>query len=396
MKRIILLIAVILLAASCNDEPKIKVKHGDKLVFTTEDTFLRDGDLVGVSMDSPLSYTNVKMTCSSGALTPTNDLYWPVDMPDSAVNFMAYYPYSAEYNNGGYVLFTASPDQSADEAFRASSLMVALAKASHTQPAVEFNFEQKMSKLVFYLRNDSGSPVKDVYLTAYPTVQFNMDKVNLRVTGEKVDIHAHLSATSADGVQAYEIIMAPQNSTLSLTIRTDAAEYTALMSTKTAFASGKQYSNVRLTVLEEGRNRPFNFAIKEADWAQTPDFDYLEPITGGAAFQDITDPGLYRLNNGIATQLRAYVPNFDQYSVVAASQKYGWRIMDLANAEMFQILSNGSFSQEGNSLSIQVSSFGLEWDEANYSSTAEVVKVENGLVWLEDQNKEYGYIIMSE
>lgn len=395
MKKYLLLIAVILLAGACDHEPDSKVKHGEQLVFKTEDTILRNGDMVGVSMDSPLSYVNVKMTYSGGNLTPTNKVYWPVDMPDSAVSFLAYYPYTAEYNDGGAVVFAAAPDQTTDDAFRASALMVAVAQAAHTDPAVNFTFSQKMSKLVLYIRNDSGKPVTDVSFTAFPSVLFNMDKRSFRVTGEKVDIHAHLTATSADGVQAYEAIIAPQTiAGLTLTVKTD-TEYTAMAVTSITFASGKQYSNARLLVLEAGQTRPVNFTVNEAAWVQTPDFVYLDPLSG-AELTNITDPGLYSISNGVAVPLRSFVPGSDQYSLFTGKSLSGWRMMNPAAGELFEISSPMTYSIEGNSSTINVRSFGLSGFEADFSSSASTIKAENGLVWLLDENKGYGYIIMSE
>lgn len=397
MKKFIPLIAVVLLAAACKDEPANEVKHGDQLVFKTEDTIFRDGDLIGVSMDSPLSFVNVKMSYSAGALAPAGKLYWPVDMPDSAVTFLAYYPYSAEYNDGGNVVFTASPDQTTDDAFRASALRVSLTKASVTQPAVQFAFSPEMAKVVFYVKNDSGSPLKDVFFTAYPSVQFNMDKATFRVCGEKVDIHAHLSATSAEGVQAYEAIIAPQNATLSLTLKTDAGEYSAIMDTKTSFQGGKQYSNARLAVLEAGKaNRPVNFKIEEAAWKEAPDFVYQEPLAGGAELGELTDMGIYRIVNGVAVPLRTYEVGYDQYSLLQGNQKAGWRLQNPAAGEMFELSSPMTYSVEGNSVEINIRSFGIEGFESSFSSTASVVKFADGQAWLLDENKEYGYIIASE
>ena len=400
MKKYIPLIAAVLLAGACEHEPESQVKHGDQIVFTTEDTVLRDGDLVGVCMDSPLSYVNVKMTYSSGHLTPANKAYWPADMPetarDSAVTFLAYAPYAAEFNDGGTVVFAASPDQTKDDAFRSSALWVSVAKAAPSDPAVNFTFSQKMSKLVLYIRNESGKEIKDVYFTAYPSVQFNMDKVSFRVYGEKAEIHAHLTATSADGVQAYEAVIAPQTiSGLTLTVKTESASYTAMASTSLVFASGKQYSNARLLVLEADSTRPLSFTADVADWTQTPDFVFLDPLSG-ADLATLTDPGLYAVSNGVATPIYTYIPGSDQYSFFTVKSNSGWRVMNPAAGQMFELSSSMKYSVEGNSSTVNIKSFGLQGFEADYSSSANTVKAENGLVWLLDENKGYGYIIMSE
>lgn len=396
MKNIIPFVALAILVLSCKRETDVKVKHGEQLSFTTESSILRDGDLVGVSMDSPLSYINVKMTYGSGYLAPGNKLYWPVNMPDSAVTFLAYHPYSASYNEGGVVVFSAEPDQRSDEAFRASRLLVAQTKASVSEPSVKFDFEHKMSKLIFYVRNDSGSKLEDVYLTAYPSLQFNMDKVDFRVCGEKVDIHAHNTATSSDGVDAYEAIIAPQKTTLTLTLKTASAEYTAMVDTKVEFKSGKQYSNYRLATLDPNKaSRPISFTLVEADWKELPDYSYLEPISGGT-LEEFTDLGVYRMQNGSAVPIRTYAAGSDQYSLISGTTSAGWRLMNPALGEMFEFTTPMTYNQEGNSYTINIRSFGLSGFEADYSSTASTIKTENGLVWAVDENKDYGYIIATE
>ncbi|MBR0109512.1 MAG: fimbrillin family protein [Bacteroidales bacterium] len=396
MKNIIPFVALAILVLSCKRETDVRVKHGEHLSFTTESSILRDEDLVGVSMDSPLSYINVKMTYGSGNLTPGNKLYWPANMPDSAVTFLAYHPYSASYNEGGVVVFSAEPDQRSDEAFRASRLLVAQTKASVNEPSVKFDFEHKMSKLIFYVRNDSGSKLEDVYLTAYPSLQFNMDKVDFRVCGEKVDIHAHNTATSSDGVDAYEAIIAPQKTTLTLTLKTASAEYTAMVDTKVEFKSGKQYSNYRLATLDPNKaSRPISFTLVEADWKELPDYSYLEPISGGT-LEEFTDLGVYRMQNGSAVPIRTYAAGSDQYSLISGTTSAGWRLMNPALGEMFEFTTPMTYNQEGNSYTINIRSFGLSGFEADYSSTASTIKTENGLVWAVDENKDYGYIIATE
>lgn len=396
MKNIIPFVALAILVLSCKRETDVKVKHGEQLSFTTESSILRDEDLVGVSMDSPLSYINVKMTYGSGNLTPGNKLYWPANMPDSAVTFLAYHPYSASYNEGGVVVFSAEPDQRSDEAFRASRLLVAQTKASVNEPSVKFDFEHKMSKLIFYVRNDSGSKLEDVYLTAYPSLQFNMDKVDFRVCGEKVDIHAHNTATSSDGVDAYEAIIAPQKTTLTLTLKTASAEYTAMVDTKVEFKSGKQYSNYRLATLDPNKaSRPISFTLVEADWKELPDYSYLEPISGGT-LEEFTDLGVYRMQNGSAVPIRTYAAGSDQYSLISGTTSAGWRLMNPVLGEMFEFTTPMTYNQEGNSYTINIRSFGLSGFEADYSSTASTIKTENGLVWAVDENKDYGYIIATE
>lgn len=393
MKKILPLIALIWLAAGCRNEPETKVKHGDQLIFTTENTLLSNGDVLGVNMDSPLGYRNVKMTLSGGSLTPVNPLYWPVDMPDSAVTFYAYYPYSSSYDAGGNVTFAAAPDQREDAAFRSSNLMLCSTKASVTDPSVVFNLEPKMSKIVLYIRNDTGSAIKSVSMTAYPSVQFQLGKTNVRLNGSKVEMTAHLSATSADGVEAYELVIAPQNTQVTFAIKTDAAQYQAVLGSDGKFESGMQYSNARLLVLEAGMTKPVSFSFNAGEWAAAPDFVYREPISGGAEFSELTEPGVYGISGASASPLRVYSAGSDQTARSVAGDSRKWRLMNPAEGVLLSIVLTGSSLSEGTSYPIKVVSFGIEGVESDFSSSATVVKVSDGFVWLMDDVKEYGYII---
>ena len=394
MKRIAIIIAFILALAGCLSEPGARVKHGDQLKFTTESSgLLAQGDLIGVTMDSPLSYRNVRMTFGGETLTPINPLYWPVDMPDSAVRFLAYYPYSQAFNDGGTVVFAANPDQRTDADFKSSGLLASQTKASVSDPSVRFCFEPMMSKLILYLRSESAGEIKDVTFSAYPSVQFNMNSNTVRVSGQKSDLHAHLTASNQDGVFAYETIIAPQNTTLSITVSTVTGDYSVVLNTMSQFASGKQYSNSRLIVLEAGHSAPYSFSVRESSWTPLPDFAYQAPISGGAELSEFSDPGIYKLEKGVAKPVRTFVGGLDQTSVVSRGGSFiGWRLQNPSTGEMFALSATAAL-QEGNSFEIGVRSFGLKDFESDFSSKGTVVKVENDMVWIVDENEKYGYIV---
>ena len=394
MKRSVTTIAVILVLTGCLSEPGAGNKHGDRLKFTAESSaYLEQGDLVGVTMDSPLSYRNVRMSFGGGTLTPVNQLYWPVDMPDSAVRFLAYYPYSQTFNDGGTVVFTANPDQRTDADFKASGLLVSQTLASVSDPSVSFSFEPAMSKLVLYLRSESAGQIEDVVFSAYPSVQFNMNTNAVRVYGQKADLHAHLTASDQDGVFAYEAIIAPQNTTLSITVTTSTGDYSAVLNTLSQFASGRQYSNARLIVLEAGHSAPYSFAVKESGWTPLPDFAYQAPISGGAELSEFSDPGVYKIEKDLAKPIRSFVGGLDQTSIVSRAGSFtGWRLQNPSTGELFAISTSGAL-KEGNSFEISVRGLGLKDFESEFTSKGTVVKAEGDMVWIVDENEKYGYII---
>lgn len=395
MKRITPLIAVILALAGCQHEPDSRNTHGEKLNLTVKESgYIVSGDLIGVSMDSPLSYRNVKTTLADGKLTPLNPLYWPKDMPDSAVSFRAYYPYNETFNEGGKVVFTANPDQRADEDFKTSGLLAGETKASVSDPSIEFDLKPLMTKLVLYIRNDSGSEITDLTFTAYPSVYFNMDNNTVRLYGQKVDFHAHLSATSDDGVSAYEVIFAPQNTSISVTVNTAGGDYSAVLNAVNHFMSGKQYSNSRLLVLEAGHSSPYSFSVEEHDWTAEPEFIYKDPLGGGAELSEFTDPGVYKIAKDVAIPLRAFVGGADQTAVISRNSAFSqWRLLNPSTGEFFALSTSSAQINENDTFDISVLSYGINNIESNFTSKATVVKTDGDIVWLIDENEKYGYII---
>ena len=395
MKRITSLIAAVLVLASCQQEPNGRTTRGEKLNLTAEESdHIASGDLIGVNMDYPLSYRNVRTSYSGGKLTPVNPLYWPKAMPDSAVAFRAYFPYDERFNEGGKVVFSVYPDQRNDKDFRASGLFVSETRASVSDPAVVFRFEPKMTKLVLYVRNDTGSEITDVFFSAYPSVTFNMDRNTVKVSGDKAELHAHLSATSKDGVSAYEVIFAPQNTLLSITLSTAGGDYSAVLGSVGQFAEGRQYSNSRLLVLESGHSTPYPFTVSEQDWATSPDFKYKEPLAGGAELAEFTDPGIYKIAKGVATPIKAFVGGLDQTAIVSRNSALSeWRLQNPSTGELLRISTSAAAFTEETSADLSVRSYGIAGLESEFTSKATVVKADGEMVWLVDENEKYGYII---
>ena len=125
--------SVLLLAAAtgCNTEISVGTKNGPELAFTT-DTGFQDGDQAGIFIDRPMLYRNVKATYNAGKLQTDSKLYWLKEIPqDTTLTFRACSPYSTAFNVAGVAPFSVAVDQSADEDFAASDLMLAMYVASH-------------------------------------------------------------------------------------------------------------------------------------------------------------------------------------------------------------------------------------------------------------------------
>jgi len=102
------------------------------------------------------------------------------------------------------------------------------------------------------------------------------------------------------------------------------------------------------------------------------------------------------MDGGLALPIYSYEIGSDQYSQISGKSKLGWRVQCLEDAKMFEISLGTSKPSQDNSYSASVRSFGLEDFESDFTTKVNVVKISDGLIWLLDENKDYGYIITAE
>lgn len=150
-------LATLLLTACQNDEETMQTDTRVALQVTSGiqtrafDNQWEKNDAIGIfgftQGDAPTqAYSNVKYVTAggNGRFTPDGTtIYLPVD--DSYLDFVAYYPHTTDLENGIYTVDVENQsDQSTIDLMAAGTQTV-----NRTDPTVTFNFEHKLSKIVF-------------------------------------------------------------------------------------------------------------------------------------------------------------------------------------------------------------------------------------------------------
>lgn len=150
-------LAALLLTACQNDEETMQTDTRVALQVTSGiqtrafDNQWEKNDAIGIfgftQGDAPTqAYSNVKYVTAggNGRFTPDgNTIYLPTD--GSSLDFVAYYPHTTDLENGIYTVDVEDQsDQSTIDLMAAGTQTV-----DRTDPTVTFNFEHKLSKIVF-------------------------------------------------------------------------------------------------------------------------------------------------------------------------------------------------------------------------------------------------------
>ena len=379
-----------LIAAGCNTEISLGEKKGPELVFTTDSEF-KDGEQVGIFIEKPMLFRNIKATYNAGKLQTDSKFYWPKDMPaDSAITLRSASPYSTDFNPAGVVPFSVQPDQSGDGDFRASDLRLAKLTATPADKEIKFDFEHSLSKICIYLQSESK--IEEVTLSGLkPSVFLNFESELFRPAGDALEIKGHLSASNEDGVCAYEFIVIPQTATLSLKIKTADAECSAVTVSAIELGKGLQYTNERLISINSSRRSPYQLNLLEGEWVE-PEFIFEEPLPDGIELTDATLPGLYTYEQGMVTEYLVCSSSKFQTAVSSASKTTGFKVMNPSEGQALILsISSGSIS-EGNKYSATIQICTPE-GVSEISSTVTVEKKIGKTAWLSDENTGLAFVI---
>ena len=381
---------LVLIAAGCNTEISLGEKKGPELVFTTDSEF-KDGEQVGIFIEKPMLFRNIKATYNAGKLQTDSKFYWPKDMPaDSAITLRSASPYSTDFNPAGAVPFSVQPDQSGDGDFRASDLRLAKITATPADKEIKFDFEHSLSKICIYLQSESK--IEEVTLSGLkPSVFLNFESELFRPAGDALEIKGHLSASNEDGVCAYEFVVIPQTATLSLKIKTADAECSAVTVSAIELGRGLQYTNERLISISSSRRSPYQLNLLEGEWVE-PEFIFEEPLPDGIELTDATLPGIYTCSQGIATEFIVGGTDQWQTAVCSASSALSFKMMNpSAGKACILTLSSESISE------------GMQYDFTllicegegviTISSKLKVVKKVGKTAWLLDEINSLGFVI---
>lgn len=388
-KRIIpLFIMAGMLLASCEMNPSLKDEQkGDEITFSSDIALKADA---GIFIDSPISFKNLKASAEGTKLSTEAKVYWPKEEElalDEKVKFIAYSPYSQENDKVAIGVFTAEPDQSKDENFAKADLLVARSDVSHSEGAVNFEFEHKLARIIFYVLEEQESQ-KSV-LNLHTAVTLNFNNAEVLASGDKADLKPHLSATFEDGVKAYEVLVSPQKTVIKLEI--NSGNETQNFSSQTIeLQGGKSY--VCKKVIRPGK-ATFTCSYVEKDWLEAPEASYVIPDDNATLFTDKTEVGIYKLKGESAEDVFLFDTQNSQFITSGSSTKAFYKVLDLPKGLYFSLeLSSASLSA-GKSLTATLETWGLNGVCADGSINLSVAKVQDGLYYLTDEANSYAYII---
>lgn len=220
-----LVLSVLLLTACQNDEETMQTDARVALQVTSGiqtrayDDQWEKGDEIGIfgftQGDAPTqAHTNVRYVTTGGNGTFTPDgttIYLPTD--GSSLDFVAYYPHTTDLENGIYTV-----DVEAQSDLSTIDLMAAGTQtADRSKNTVAFNFEHKLSKIVFNFTAGVGMDESElagmkVQLTNQQTLAtFNVTQPNGEVVvGTNTPATLTLN-TDADGMSSEGIVLPSAN-----------------------------------------------------------------------------------------------------------------------------------------------------------------------------------------
>ena len=380
-----------LLAAGCNTEISIGEKKGPELVFKTSSDF-QDGEQVGIFIEKPMLFRNVKATYNAGKLITDSKFNWPKDMPkDSAITMRAASPYTTDFNPAGAVPFSVQPDQSGDEDFRASDLRLAKLTATPADKEIEFDFEHSLSKICIYLQSESK--IEEVTLSGLkPSVYLNFESELFRPAGDALEIKGHLSSINEDGVCAYEFIVIPQSASLQLSAKAGSHSCTVVSTASVDLEGGKQYTHERLIDLDADRRSPYPFSLLPGDWEE-PSFSYEEPLPEGLELLSATQPGIYSYDNGMVKEILLSDDPGCQGALLYSNKLNAYRVMNPSQGQYFSISIPSGALKQGSTYTATLNSLSIKGIPESLSSTVKVEKKEGKTAWIVDESNGLAYVI---
>lgn len=271
-----------LLAVSCNVQQKDTPIRGDEIRFESRmGTYTTkaapvgynfdEGDVIGLTADSPISVSNVKLTADGqGALIPETPLYWEAEQTaDDKVRFAAVAPYGDNDTPDGAFIFKVQSNQSSKEKYKASDLLWAVTESGPGDGPVALSFAHGLSRLVVNVTSGFvDDPIAKITLTNV-VLSANVDiaKGTFEATEDVKGTIRGARSESEEG-EIWYFIAPPQEarSGLSVELESGTRIYCPVTDGCVPFTSGKQV-NANLTISPEGSS----FTARIFDWEESDD-----------------------------------------------------------------------------------------------------------------------------
>ncbi|MFI3286316.1 MAG: fimbrillin family protein [Rikenellaceae bacterium] len=206
MKRSLLFMALsTLLFTSCKESGDVDKlpDAGAEVRFSTLNEEFIDGAKIGVFANDGTKWcnNNVEYNYLGEEFSSSTPIVYASD--DQQLSFVALSPYSSDYADEFF--FSAATDQSSDDNFAASDLMIAT--TSNTKDAVvPLNFEHQMSKIRVNVQA-SGVELEDiaVSVSALTDLSYSISDATVESVGSVQELTSNF-----DGTTSFEVIVAPQ------------------------------------------------------------------------------------------------------------------------------------------------------------------------------------------
>ena len=224
--------------------------------------------------NASMEYSNVRYVTKSGngRFTPDGTtIYLPTD--DSYLDFVAYYPHTTSLTTDGIyaVDVTEQDDQSAIDLMAASKQ-----SANRTSPKVAFNFEHKLSKVVFNFTDGDGMETSEL---AGMTVQLTNQQT--KATFDVTQPDGEVSVTTGDPVTLE--LKTNEEGTLAEGILLPSANFND-MTLQLELTSDESFnwelSNSTANNFEAGHKYVYNITVNRSGLAVTADITDWEEGNG--------------------------------------------------------------------------------------------------------------------
>lgn len=252
--------AMFLGLASCSEDQTTLSESGNKMTFTSNvlSTKTTNADLQAAQIASGVQagvfvgddYANSLLTADgAGNFATAEDMVWP----EESVNIYAYAPYDEEWSDiSSEVEFTVAADQSTDEGYLSSDLLVGAPESNPVAPTAEsvtLKFAHKLAKLnVSVVNNNSGIDLMGASLSVVNLLPSASVNVTTGVLGEAAgtagDIKMAAFAADATEFQASAIIV-PQTVSAGNFVQivtSDNRVLNAALKSEVTFAGNKKYT----------------------------------------------------------------------------------------------------------------------------------------------------------
>lgn len=264
MKNFLLSMVALAALAACeknNDAPdysnqKVSI---DPIITKATDVNFENGDKVGLSIIKGTEnyVTNAEMTFANNLFT--GDVVWYSDS-ETASKFVAYYPFSSD---GVPTTFSVIADQNSNNGYTKSDLMGAVrSDVKPSDNAVTVAFKHLLTKVVFKIKNESGSDISAVVLKGLaPTA--NVDLANLSVSVASTAA-SNITAMEVTANSTYWAIIVPQSVAMELVVTTKSGLELVQKLASTDLVAGGRY-NINALVTKSGLDIKLSGEIEDWD-----------------------------------------------------------------------------------------------------------------------------------